>query len=62
MRMKVCLLSYRGNPYCGGQAYTMYVARELVKLGLSMRLSARRIRLKWTAWFCTASAIIIISM
>ncbi len=32
--MKVCLLSYRGNPYCGGQGiYLMYVARELVKLG-----------------------------
>ena len=32
--MKICLLSYRGNPYCGGQGvYLMYVARELVKLG-----------------------------
>lgn len=32
--MKVCLMSYRGNPYCGGQGiYLMYVARELVKMG-----------------------------
>ncbi|MGQ9842780.1 MAG: glycosyltransferase family 4 protein [Spirochaetota bacterium] len=32
--MKICLLSYRGNPYCGGQGiYLMYVARELAKLG-----------------------------
>jgi glycosyltransferase involved in cell wall biosynthesis len=32
--MKICLLSYRGNPYCGGQGiYLMYMARELVKLG-----------------------------
>ena len=32
--MKICLLSYRGNPYCGGQGiYIMYLARELVKLG-----------------------------
>ncbi len=32
--MKICLLSYRGNPYCGGQGvYLMYVARELVKMG-----------------------------
>jgi len=32
--MKICLLSYRGNPYCGGQGiYLMYIARELVKLG-----------------------------
>lgn len=32
--MKICLLTYRGNPYCGGQGiYTMYIARELVKLG-----------------------------
>jgi len=27
-------MSYRGNPYCGGQGvYLMYIARELVKLG-----------------------------
>lgn len=32
--MKICLLSYRGNPYCGGQGiYLMYIARELVKQG-----------------------------
>ena len=32
--MKICLLSYRGNPYCGGQGiYLMYLARELVSLG-----------------------------
>ncbi|MBN2040011.1 MAG: glycosyltransferase family 4 protein [Spirochaetes bacterium] len=32
--MKICLLSYRGNPYCGGQGiYLMYIAGELVKLG-----------------------------
>ncbi|HON80463.1 MAG TPA: glycosyltransferase family 4 protein, partial [Spirochaetota bacterium] len=32
--MKICLLSYRGNPYCGGQGiYLMYIARELVKMG-----------------------------
>ncbi len=32
--MKICLLSYRGNPYCGGQGiYLMYLARELATLG-----------------------------
>ena len=32
--MKICLLSYRGNPYCGGQGiYLMYLAKELVKRG-----------------------------
>ena len=32
--MRICLLTYRGNPFCGGQGiYTMYIARELVKLG-----------------------------
>jgi len=32
--MKICLLSYRGNPYCGGQGiYLMYIAKELAKLG-----------------------------
>jgi glycosyltransferase involved in cell wall biosynthesis len=32
--MKICLLTYRGNPYCGGQGiYTMHLASELVKLG-----------------------------
>jgi glycosyltransferase involved in cell wall biosynthesis len=37
--MKICLLSYRGNPYCGGQGiYVMYLARELVKLGHEVHL------------------------
>jgi len=32
--MRICFLSYRGNPYCGGQGiYLMYLARELIKLG-----------------------------
>jgi len=32
--MRICLLSYRGNPYCGGQGiYVYYLARELHKLG-----------------------------
>ncbi|MCU0821156.1 MAG: glycosyltransferase family 4 protein [Spirochaetes bacterium] len=32
--MKICLLSYRGNPYCGGQGiYLMYIAKEFVKMG-----------------------------
>jgi glycosyltransferase involved in cell wall biosynthesis len=32
--MKICLLSYRGNMYCGGQGiYVHYLARELQKLG-----------------------------
>jgi len=32
--MKICLLTYRGNPYCGGQGiYTMHLASELVKSG-----------------------------
>jgi len=39
--MKVCLLSYRGNPYCGGQGiYVMYIARELVKLGHEVHVIA----------------------
>lgn len=37
--MKICLLSYRGNPYCGGQGiYVMYLARELMKLGHEVHL------------------------
>jgi glycosyltransferase involved in cell wall biosynthesis len=37
--MKICLMSYRGNPYCGGQGiYVMYLARELVKLGHEVHL------------------------
>jgi glycosyltransferase involved in cell wall biosynthesis len=32
--MRICLLTYRGNPYCGGQGiYVSYLARELVRLG-----------------------------
>ncbi len=32
--LKICLLSYRGNPYCGGQGiYLTCLANELVKLG-----------------------------
>ncbi len=32
--MKICLLSYRGNPYCGGQGiYISYISRELIKRG-----------------------------
>jgi glycosyltransferase involved in cell wall biosynthesis len=32
--VKIGLLSYRGNPYCGGQGiYLTYLANELVKLG-----------------------------
>ncbi|OHD65104.1 MAG: hypothetical protein A2176_02490 [Spirochaetes bacterium RBG_13_51_14] len=39
--MKICLLSYRGNPYCGGQGiYVMYIARELVKLGHEVHVIA----------------------
>ena len=33
-KLKICLLSYRGNPYCGGQGiYLQYLAQELRKLG-----------------------------
>ena len=32
--MKILLLTYRGNPFCGGQGvYTSHLARELVRLG-----------------------------
>ncbi|MEA1959601.1 MAG: glycosyltransferase family 4 protein [Chloroflexota bacterium] len=32
--MKICLLCYRGNKYCGGQGiYLYYLARELQRLG-----------------------------
>ncbi len=32
--MRVCLLSYRGNPFAGGQGvYVHYLSRELVRLG-----------------------------
>lgn len=33
-KLNVCLLSYRGNPYCGGQGiYIQNLVRELVRLG-----------------------------
>lgn len=33
-KLKIALISYRGNPYCGGQGiYLTYLANELVKLG-----------------------------
>ncbi|MCJ7808469.1 MAG: glycosyltransferase, partial [Dehalococcoidia bacterium] len=32
--MKICLLCYRGNKYCGGQGiYLFYLSRELHRLG-----------------------------
>jgi glycosyltransferase involved in cell wall biosynthesis len=32
--LRICLISYRGNPYCGGQGiYIQHLARELVDLG-----------------------------
>ena len=32
--MRVCLLSYRSNAYCGGQGiYLYYLSRELCNLG-----------------------------
>ena len=32
--VRICLLCYRGNPYCGGQGiYLKYVAEELVRQG-----------------------------
>jgi glycosyltransferase involved in cell wall biosynthesis len=37
--MKILLLSYRGNPYCGGQGiYIYYLARELTRLGHQVQL------------------------
>ncbi len=39
--MKICLLSYRGNPYCGGQGiYITYLAKELVKQGHEVHVIA----------------------
>ncbi len=39
--MKVCLLSYRGNMFCGGQGvYLYYLARSLVKLGHQVHIMA----------------------
>lgn len=32
--LNICLLTYRGNPFCGGQGvYIHYLAKELVRLG-----------------------------
>ena len=37
--MKICLLSYRGNPYCGGQGvYLYFLSRELAKMGHSLTI------------------------
>ena len=35
--MDICLLSYRGNPYCGGQGvYLYFLSRELARMGHSL--------------------------
>ena len=35
--MDICLLCYRGNPYCGGQGvYLYYLSRELARMGHSV--------------------------
>ncbi|MEJ5378274.1 MAG: glycosyltransferase family 4 protein [bacterium] len=37
--LNICLLTYRGNPFCGGQGvYVQYLAQELVRLGHSVRV------------------------
>lgn len=37
--MRICLLSYRGNMYCGGQGvYVYYLAKHLVRLGHEVHL------------------------
>jgi glycosyltransferase involved in cell wall biosynthesis len=37
--MKICLLCYRGNPYCGGQgAYLYFLSRELARKGHSLTI------------------------
>jgi glycosyltransferase involved in cell wall biosynthesis len=39
--MKICLLSYRGNNYCGGQGiYIHYLSRELLNMGHEVHLMA----------------------
>ncbi len=39
--MKICLLSYRGNPYCGGQGiYVHYLSRALRDLGHEVEVMA----------------------
>ena len=38
--MKVLLLCYRGNPYCGGQGiYIYYLSKELAKLGIEVDIA-----------------------
>jgi glycosyltransferase involved in cell wall biosynthesis len=37
--MKICLFSYRGNPYCGGQGvYLYFLSRELARMGHSLTI------------------------
>lgn len=37
--MEICLLCYRGNPYCGGQGgYLYYLSRELARMGHSVTI------------------------
>ncbi len=37
--MRICLLCYRGNPYCGGQGvYLFHLSRELARLGHEVTL------------------------
>ena len=39
--MKVLLLCYRGNPYCGGQGiYIYHLSKELAKLGVEVDIAA----------------------
>jgi len=39
--MNICLFSYRGNPYCGGQGvYLYYLSRELARMGHSLTVLA----------------------
>ena len=37
--MNICLLCYRGNPYCGGQGgYLYFLSRELARMGHSLTI------------------------
>ncbi len=39
--MNICLLCYRGNPYCGGQGvYLYFLSRELARMGHSVTILA----------------------
>jgi len=41
LKLKICLLSYRGNPYCGGQGvYLYYLARSLAERGHELTVLA----------------------